>query len=64
MLEIQLNLYLLNKVIKTPTPIIDFQLIDNGKTILYFWKGNSILWFQKRNRISMNEFMKLAKAFL
>ena len=59
MINAELNLELLNKVIKTPTPIIDFQLIDNGKTILYFWKGNSILWFQKRNRISIDEFMKL-----
>ena len=64
MINAELNLELLNKVIKTSTPIIDFQIIDNGKAILYFWKGNSILWFQKRNRISMDEFKKLVKDYV
>ena len=52
---------LLTEILKTSTTILDYQFIDNGNTILYFWKCDSKLWFKKRRRISIFELINKAK---
>ena len=56
-----ITLELLNAVICTSTPITRFELIDDSQTVLFFWKGDSKLWFEKRSRVSVCRLATMCK---
>ena len=53
---------LVSAVLNLPTPCTKLWLLPSGD-LLYYWKGNSRLWFLHRARVNLYEFANMCKQY-